>query len=259
VAKQFSFYSLEDSINSVDAVNDGNRLLPAMNKIWPYLIVCLKHSKPQVAIRCMGVIGRVVLVCGGDFFIRRFKTDGCHFFRLLSLSVCSMRAEFQAEKSMLLPFRWHSKSNDRADMAEGSLFKIQEAFFKMIAAIARDKKSAPALEAVLKKMAGSCVGFACGSQMLQQSATNALLGLSCIDPDLVWLLLADIAFSVDGKEVPSSPGPEFPNISQLLPPPQSPKKYLWVQYAGQDFGLKSDVSLANLLLAKIDSCHHADA
>lgn len=128
----------------------------------------------------------------------------------------------------------------------------------MIATIARDMKSARALEAVLKQMAGLCVGFACGSQILQEAAANALLGLSCIDPDLVWLLLADIAYSVDGKKVPSPPGPEFPKISQLLPP-QSPKKYLWVQYAGQDFGLKSDVSVARLLLAKIDSCHHADA
>lgn len=127
----------------------------------------------------------------------------------------------------------------------------------MIETIAGDKKSARALEAVLKQMAGLCVGFACGSQILQQAATNALLGLSCIDPDLVWLLLADIVYSVDGKEVPSPPGPEFPKISQLLP--QRPKNYLWVQYAGQDFGLKSDVSLASLLLAKIDSCHHADA
>lgn len=258
VAKQFSFYTLQDSINSVDAVNDGNRLLPAMNKIWPYLIVCLKHTKPQVAVRCMGVIGHVVLVCGGDFFIRRFKTDGSHFLRLLSLGVCSIKAEFQAEKSMLLPFRRHSKLTDQADMAEGSVFKVQEAFFKMIATIARDMKSARALEAVLKQMAGLCVGFACGSQILQEAAANALLGLSCIDPDLVWLLLADIAYSVDGKEVPSPPGPEFPKISQLLPP-QTPKKYLWVQYAGQDFGLKSDVSVARLLLAKIDSCHHADA
>lgn len=257
VAKQFSFHTLQDSINSLDAVNDGNRLLPAMNKIWPYLIVCLKHTKPQVAVRCMGVIGHVVRVCGGDFFIRRFKTDGSHFFRLLSLGFCSIKTEFQAEKSMLLPFRRHSKSIDQADMAEGSLFKVQEAFFKMIATIARDKKSARALEAVLKQMAGLCVGFACGSQMLQEAATNALLGLSCIDPDLVWLLLADIAYSVDGKEVPSPPGPDFPKISQLLP--QSPKKYLWVQYAGQDFGLKSDVSVAILLLVKIDSCHHADA
>lgn len=258
VAKQFSFYTLQDSINSVDAVNDGNRLLPAMNKIWPYLLVCLKHKKSQVAVRCMGVISHLVLVCGGDFFIRRFKTDGSHFFRLLSMGAGSIRAEFQTEKSLLLPFRRHSKSTDQADMAEGSLFKIQEAFFKMIEIIARDRKTARALEAVLKQIAGSCVGFACGSQMLQQAATNALLGLSCIDPDLVWLLLADIVYSVDGKEVPSPPGPEFPKISQLLPP-QRPKKYLWVQYAGQDFGLKSDVSVASLLLPKIDSCHHADA
>ncbi|XP_057818036.1 uncharacterized protein LOC131031041 [Cryptomeria japonica] len=119
----------------------------------------------------------------------------------------------ETEKSMLLPFRKGSNLIDQADMAEGTLIKVQEAFFLMIAAIASDKKSACALEAIFKQMAGLAVGFSCGSQTLEKAATDALLGLSSIDQDLVWLLLADIVYSGDGREVPSLPCTGLPKIA----------------------------------------------
>ncbi|KAH9302064.1 hypothetical protein KI387_013647, partial [Taxus chinensis] len=47
VADQFSFFTLQDILNRIDSGKDGIKLLPAMNKVWPYLVVCLKHTQPQ--------------------------------------------------------------------------------------------------------------------------------------------------------------------------------------------------------------------
>ncbi|XP_057818002.1 uncharacterized protein LOC131031017 isoform X1 [Cryptomeria japonica] len=257
VANEYSFLTLQDTLNRVDAGKDGNMLLPAMNKVWPFLVVCLKHTQPQVVIRCLDVIANVIHVCGGNFFIRRLKTDSSQFFRLLSKGACLSKASFQTEKSMLLPFRKGSNLIDQADMAEGTLLKVQEAFFLMIAAIASDKKSACALEAIFKQVAGLAVGFSCGSRTLEKAAIDALLGLSSIDQDLVWLLLADIVYSGDGREVPSPPCTGLPEIARLLP--ESPQEYIWVQYAGQNYGLTSDYLLARKLLEKIDACHYVNA
>lgn len=39
-----SFHDLQDAVDATDEGADENRLLPAMNKIWPYLIHCLKYK-----------------------------------------------------------------------------------------------------------------------------------------------------------------------------------------------------------------------
>lgn len=39
-----SFNDLEDAMDAADEDVDENRLLPAMNKIWPYFIICLKNK-----------------------------------------------------------------------------------------------------------------------------------------------------------------------------------------------------------------------
>lgn len=39
-----SFHDLQDAVDTTDEGADENRLLPAMNKIWPYLIHCLKYK-----------------------------------------------------------------------------------------------------------------------------------------------------------------------------------------------------------------------
>ncbi|PWA99793.1 ARM repeat superfamily protein [Artemisia annua] len=54
-------YSLHDLADTLDAENDGtdeNRLLPAMNKIWPFLITCIRNGKPLTTRRCAAVISR---------------------------------------------------------------------------------------------------------------------------------------------------------------------------------------------------------
>lgn len=45
---------LQDTIDATDEV-DENRLLPAMNKIWPYFILCLKNK--------ISVVSYLVLYC----------------------------------------------------------------------------------------------------------------------------------------------------------------------------------------------------
>ncbi|CAA3007639.1 Hypothetical predicted protein [Olea europaea subsp. europaea] len=74
--------------------------------------------------------------------------------------------------------------------------KVQEELLTMISDLARDKRSATALEAVFKNVSGLVVGIACsGVKGLLDASMNALVGLACIDPDLIWLLLSDVYYS----------------------------------------------------------------
>lgn len=48
----FQSYSFHDLADTLEAENDGtdeNRLLPAMNKIWPFLIACIRNGNPLVS------------------------------------------------------------------------------------------------------------------------------------------------------------------------------------------------------------------
>lgn len=45
-----SLYQLQDSLNAADQQTDENRLLPAMNKIWPFFVVCVQNSNPAVCV-----------------------------------------------------------------------------------------------------------------------------------------------------------------------------------------------------------------
>lgn len=127
-------------------------------------------------------------------------------------------------------------------MAEVSNLKVQAAVLNMIADLSRDKRSASALEAVLKKVSGIVVGIACsGVHGLREASVNALVGLASIDSDLIWLLLADVYYSKK-RDMPSPPTSDLPEVSQTLPPPSSPKGYLYVQYGGQSYGFDIDFS-----------------
>jgi TELO2-interacting protein 1 len=54
---------------------------------------------------------------------------------------------------------------------------------------------------------------------LRKSALNALIGLSNIDSDLIWLLVADVYYNLYRKNVPLQLDPGLYGISELLPPP----------------------------------------
>jgi hypothetical protein len=73
---------------------------------------------------------------------------------------------------------------------------------------------------------------------LQEAAIRALAGLACIDADLVWLLLADVYYSLNQRE-PLLPNQDLALVWDLLLPPMSLREYLFVQYGGE--GVRCDV------------------
>ncbi|KAK7259182.1 hypothetical protein RIF29_24782 [Crotalaria pallida] len=248
-----SLYQLKDTLDTTEEGADENRLLPAMNKIWPFLVTCIKNRNPVPVRRCLNVISKVVQICGGDFFTRRFKTDETHFCKLLTTSPFR-KMSFKEEKIPLqLPYRSSSASSDDS-LAETSYLKVQIAMLNMIADLCRDKRSASALELVLKKISGLVVGIACSSVVgLRDASVNALHGLASIDPDLIWLLLADIYYTVKKTETLPPCGSDLPQISEILPLPSSPKEHLYVQYGGQSHGFDIDMASVEVVFTKFDS------
>ncbi|BAT98706.1 hypothetical protein VIGAN_10002600 [Vigna angularis var. angularis] len=253
--ESLSLYQLKDTLEANEEGADENRLLPAMNKIWPFLVTCIQNRNPVAVRRCLSVISSVVPVCGGDFFTRRFLSDGAHFWKLLITSPFHKKSFSKDERIPLqLPYRSSSMSSEDS-LAETSHLKVQIAVLNMIADLCRNKSSSSALELVLKKVSGLVVGIACSGVVgLRDASLNALHGLASIDPDLVWLLLADIYYTKYKENLPP-PRPELPQISQILPPPMSPKEYLYVQYGGQSYGFDIDLASLDIAFTRFDSQH----
>ncbi|XP_058724171.1 uncharacterized protein LOC131595731 isoform X2 [Vicia villosa] len=253
--ESLSLYHLKDTLEATEEGADETRLLPAMNKIWPFLVTCIQNRNPVAVRRCLNVISNVVQICGGDFFTRRFHTDGTHFWKLLTTSPFRKMSNFKDEKTPLqLPYR-SSSVNPEDSLAETSYLKVQIAMLNMVADLCNNKRSATALELVLKKLCGLVVGIACSNVVgLRDASLNALHGLASIDPDLVWLLLADIYYSVKKKDaLPPPPRPDLSEISEIIPLPSSPKEYLYVQYGGQSYGFDIDLASVEFVFTKIDS------
>ncbi|PAN48255.1 hypothetical protein PAHAL_9G371600 [Panicum hallii] len=232
-----------DELDGTDATEDvdENRLLPAMNKLWPYLIICLRNKVSVPVVRkCTEALSRATGISGGDFYVRRFHKDGHIVWRLLALSPFRRkRMSMMDEKAIILPYRDTSLTSEEP-MSEISSQKIQIAVLDMIAAISSNKRSAIALESELKKVCGLVVGIAYSSLTgLQEAAIRALAGLACMDADLVWLLLADVYYSLNQRDIPLPPNQDVPELSDLLPPSMSSREYLFVQYGGE--GVRCDV------------------
>lgn len=164
------------------------------------------------------------------------------------------------KSTLQLPYRTVSESS--SSISEVSSLKVQAALLDMIAELSRDKHSASALDAVLKKVAGLVVGIACsGVTGLREAALNALRGLACIDPDLIWILLADVYYSLKKKVLPLPPSPEFPDISRVLPsqlPEESRKKFLYVEYGGRSYGFELEFSSVETIFKKMQSLVFVD-
>lgn len=47
-----SCHDLEDNADTTDGDADENRLLPAVNKIWPHMVQCVKGKNFLVSIIC---------------------------------------------------------------------------------------------------------------------------------------------------------------------------------------------------------------
>lgn len=52
VAHMCSFYSLKDALDADTDESTENRLLPAANKVWPFLVACLRNKSPLVSEMC---------------------------------------------------------------------------------------------------------------------------------------------------------------------------------------------------------------
>ncbi|GJM91565.1 hypothetical protein PR202_ga07947 [Eleusine coracana subsp. coracana] len=186
IEEAIQFLSFDELLDGTEVTEDvdENRLLPAMNKLWPYLIICLRNKISVPVVRkCTEVLSRAISISGGDFYI---------------------------------------------------------AVLDLIAELSSNKRSAIALGSVLKKACGLVVGIAYSSLTgLREAAIRALAGLASIDADLVWLLLADVYYSLNQREIPMSPTHDLAEISDLLPPPMSSREYLFVQYGGE--GVRCDV------------------
>lgn len=210
------------------------------------------------------MITRIIQTSGGDFFSRRFRNDGPDFWKLLTTSpfhIMTPKNLREDNKSALrLPYRAISESSSL--IAEVSSLKVQAALLDMIAELSRDKRSASALDAVLKKVAGLVVGIACSSVTgLRESALNALRGLACIDPDLIWILLADVYYSLKKKDLPLPPSPGFPDLSRVLPSrpaEDSQTRFLYVEYGGRSYGFELEFSSVEIIFKKLQSLVFVD-
>lgn len=208
----------------------------------------------------MKAVSNLVQICGGHFFTRRFHTDGSHFWKLLTISPFHKKANVRDDKIPLqLPYRSSSITSEEDSVAEGSNLKVQIAVLNMVADLCLNKRSASALELVLKKVSGLIVGIACsGVAALRDASLNALHGLASIDPDLVWLLLADVYYTLRKTEMSAPQRSDLPEISEILPPPSSPKEYLYVQYGGQSYGFDIDSASVEAVFTKLYSQEFAN-
>ncbi|XP_065020102.1 uncharacterized protein LOC135645540 isoform X4 [Musa acuminata AAA Group] len=249
-----SLNDLKDGMEAADDEADENRVLPAMNIIWPYLILCLKNKVSVVVIRkCLNMLHKAVQIGGGDFFVRRFQNDGHTIWKLLTSSTFRRKPMLSNEERILLPYRSNSITSEEP-MAEVSSQKIQAAVLDMITLICSDKRTSSALQTVLKKVSGIVVGIACSSMAgLKDASLRALSGLACIDSDLTWLLLADVYYSLNRRDVILPPCRDLAGISELLPAASSKKEYLFVNYAGEDLGLDIDPSSVEVVFRKMES------
>lgn len=48
VIQSRSLYQLQDTLDAADDGSDENRLLPAINKIWPFLVACVQNKNNPV-------------------------------------------------------------------------------------------------------------------------------------------------------------------------------------------------------------------
>ncbi|XP_066323908.1 uncharacterized protein, partial [Miscanthus floridulus] len=158
IEEAIQFLSFDELLDGTDATEDvdENRLLPAMNKLWPYLVICLRNKiSVPVVTKCTEVLSRAIGISGGDFYVRRFHKDGSTAGRLLALSPFGRMSKMDG-KAIILPY-WDTSLTSEKPMAEISSQKIQITVLDMIAAISSNKRSAVALESVLAPVCGLLV------------------------------------------------------------------------------------------------------
>jgi hypothetical protein len=235
----------------------NNILLPSMNRIWPHLVSCLRQSQPSVIERALAVIASATANCGGHFFSRRMEKDALPLLLKLLREGPLIHAVHTSDmlrpktSSELMLLRRQGRDYGESGTSLAVVLRVQEAVLKCISAIAGGQKSAAAMDTVYKPLVALVVGLACKQQALFPAAADALLALSHMDADLVWLLVADLAYGGEHKHR-ESPGEEFPGFEQVFPVLSSPKDALWVQYSCFDADASVERKAAWELLAKLE-------
>ena len=51
-----SRYDLKDALDADENATDENRLLPAMNKIWPFLVSCFRSGNQLVSVSLLHLV-----------------------------------------------------------------------------------------------------------------------------------------------------------------------------------------------------------
>lgn len=230
---------------------EAKKLLPSMNRVWPYLVLCLRHGHPSVVVHAVAVIASTTTECGGDFFTRRFKKDAIPVLITL-LREGSPLAQRKKPKSpgLLLPF---SKMRSQESAAPAAALKVQEGVLEGITKIAATKKSAPALLGSFGLVAAWVVLIACHVEALQEVGTKAVLALSTLDPDLVWFLVMDMVYGSSNGEFNVATPTEFPSFRQIFPPCESPRETLCIKYSAYEGDLANfSKSAAQNLLTRLE-------
>ncbi|CAM6129670.1 unnamed protein product [Calypogeia fissa] len=218
---------------SLASVSDNNeaeqkKLLPSMNRVWPHLVLCLRHAYTLVVVHAVAVIASTTIECGGDFFTRRFQKDAIPVLVTL-LREGSFLTQKTKPKSpgLLLPL---SKVRSQ-DSAPAAVLKVQVGVLEGITRIASTKKSASALLSSFGLVAAWVVLIACHVEALQEAAANAVLALSKVDPDLVWIFVMDMLYGSSNEEFHGASPMGFPSFHQIFPPCRSPRETLCIKYS----------------------------
>lgn len=66
--ESLSLYHLKDTLEATEEGADENRLLPAMNKIWPFLVTCIQNRNPVVSNPSF-----MFIFCEISFMVSRLK------------------------------------------------------------------------------------------------------------------------------------------------------------------------------------------
>lgn len=53
--------NLQDALDAAQDESSENRLLPAMNKIWPFLVACVRNKNPVVSFFLFFIFSRLFL------------------------------------------------------------------------------------------------------------------------------------------------------------------------------------------------------
>lgn len=154
----------------------------------------------QILVRVLAVISSIIHNCGGHFFTRRIANDALPLLLKLlregpasTVTRPSDNLRPKTSKEILLLKNQGSEVREMGT-SPSAVLKVQQAVLTCIQMIAGDKKSSPALDTAYKPIVAWIVGLACKVQALRAAAAEALVALSNVDSDLVWLLVADLVY-----------------------------------------------------------------